>query len=121
VFFDLFCLQFSFNQNLVSDYTCFLICFFFANFDHTTIVNLVSDFTCFFFIIFLNGHGLSILLSRGSFVPKFWKMIKIVLMHFGVKNSNSTKWTYVVYDLDGSIRGLRSLRIVWTIGHQILP
>jgi len=47
-----------------------------------------------FFNYFLNGHGLrgSILLSSGSFAPKFCEMKKnAVLMNFGVKNSNSTK------------------------------
>jgi len=40
------------------------------------------------------GMGLSgsILLSSESFDHKFWEMIKnAVLMHFGEKNSNSTK------------------------------
>jgi len=85
--------------------------FFFANFDHTTIVNLVSDFTCFylFFIIFEWAW---------TFVDLFCFVVEIslpnlgddktaVLMHFDVKNSNSTKWTYVVYDLDGSVVGTK--------------
>jgi len=67
--------------------------FFFANFDDATIVNLVSDFTC-FFIIFCMGMDLrgSILLSSGSFTPKYLRNDEnAVLIHFGVKSSNSTK------------------------------
>jgi len=50
--------------------------FFFANFDHTTIIYLVSDFTCFLlvlFIIFTMGMGLrgSILFNSGTFDPNF--------------------------------------------------
>jgi len=33
----------------------------------------------------------SILLSSGSFAPKFWEDKTAVLMHFVVKTSNSTK------------------------------
>jgi len=63
--------------------------FFIVNFDHTTIVNLVSDFTCFLlifslFFMSMDLHG-SILLSSGSFAPKFWKMIKMQFNAFWCK------------------------------------
>jgi len=59
VFLDLLCLQISIMQNLVSDFTCFLLVFHY----------------------FLMGMDLrvsiSILLSSESFAPKFWEMIKM--------------------------------------------